>query len=456
MCNKALADGTVQDIKLEDEQGELDFIMNRFPLRMRKAVATDKFTDFPEHLVKMREFDLEEDSLDLIPDHHVIEVGKTKKTKFILDKVPAEMTGLEEGDTVLMPLGGSGDYLAFAMSVRAEQIGAKVLRIPPRRIKEERGRLVNVTVVGVSDDHDIIKALYDGEPGSFYPVTARQRDMIEARETFRAREHMQQERKSCAMRVRQRGIGETFVRADGLFPQGSIEKRFDELLADDDLLDLITRKEKRLETELAKFLERIPVYNKVFGSIEGVGPVIAAGIICTVGDIRLFVRSGGNLRYRAGKLKKYCGACPGPDGKLLRKTAGKTLPYTPGPRQAIYKFAQQMIKRPGSDWGVRLVANKAYYAAKHPIETLVIKLPAGSTKEYLIDGVTCRKAGTGHELWDGAEWHKVVGKRKHFKGHLHKMAIWKTLTEFVEHLYDEWTRLEGIIPGQGGGEAAAA
>jgi hypothetical protein len=38
---------------------------------------------------------------------------------------------------------------------------------------------------------------------------------------------------------------------------------------------------------------------------------------------------------------------------------------------------------------------------------------------------------------------KVSGKQKYFNGHLHKMAIWRTLGQFAEWLYWKWRTLEG-------------
>jgi hypothetical protein len=435
-------EGSIQDIKLNDEQAELDFILGRHPLRYRNATAEDKLTDFPDHQLKMTEYDAEKHGI--VPEHHKKVISR--KT-FVLTEVPDVLVGLQKDDMVLMSLGGSGDYFAFAMSVQAEKIGATVLRIPPRFIKMERDRVHAVADVEKCDDLELLSQLQKSHPELFYPVTVHARDMIRARELLRAREYVQKDRKSCAMRVRQLTVGGIFVRPDGLFPQGSIQMEFDEREANDDILNLIEKREKQLEKQLGIALERIPVYQNVFSPIEGVGPVIAAGIICPVGDVRLFVRSGGNLRYRAGKLKRFCGFGI-VDGKLPRKTSGQSLGFNPQVRQALVKFGVQMIKRPGSEWGKRLALNKEYYKTKYPFETLNVR-EGEYAGEYLVNDVVCRKKGTGHEIKIGEGWEKVVGKRKNFKGHLHKKAVWRTLTEFVEHLYDEWSRLEGIIPGAG-------
>src|SRR3989338_1004737 len=47
--------------------------------------------------------------------------------------------GLHQGDTIAMVLGGSGDYLAYALARQAEKVGASVMRIPSFLLKRERG-----------------------------------------------------------------------------------------------------------------------------------------------------------------------------------------------------------------------------------------------------------------------------------------------------------------------------
>lgn len=460
-------EGPIQNIKLEDEDAEMDFLLGRYPLRFRKATSADKMSDFPEHHLMMEEFDEAEHGV--VPDHHKKKVGK--KT-YVLAKVPDITIGLQAEDTVITALGGSGDYLAFAMSKKLEMLrgGTNVMRIAQRHIKDEREKQAPDQIselppadeeedstedstqsrpkVNIWEDLDILLKLYEDRPGDFYPVTLKTRQVIGSGQLLRNREQVQKTRKAVAMQVRQLGIGEIFIREDGHFPEGSIAKELKTREASDDILSAIEQREGRYDRDLAAGIENVPIYKALFEGIEGVGPVIAGSIICAIGDIHRFVRTGGNLRHRAGKLKKFCGVAP-QDGKLPRKTAGQTLGFNPHIRQALYKFGDQMVKRPGSTWGLRLAENKAHYLAKFPFETLVVK-KGPHVGEYLIDGTACKKvAAKKYEIRIGDQWAKVIGKRKHFKGHQHKMAIWKTLTEFVEHLYDQWTRLEGIIPGQG-------
>ena len=38
---------------------------------------------------------------------------------------------------------------------------------------------------------------------------------------------------------------------------------------------------------------------------------------------------------------------------------------------------------------------------------------------------------------------EVGGKKRYTDGHIHKMALWRTITKFAEWLYNEWWKLEG-------------
>ena len=89
-----------------------------------------------------------------------------------------------------------------------------------------------------------------------------------------------------------------------------------------------------------------------------------------------------------------------------RKRRGTRCNWNPTGRQALYLLADQFNRRPSTVWGKRLRQNKATYRVIHP------------------------------------EPIKENGKSRYSNGHIHKMAIWKTLGEFVNALYFEWSELE--------------
>ncbi len=367
-----LGGGRLISRELPDETAELDWALGRFPISWRFLNKGEKRTQFPEHHVREKKY---------------------KKRKRL--QVPDEFDGLQSGDTVIMSLGGSGDYLAFALSRRAEEIGARILRIPPFVLKEQRGKR--------DKDEDALTLAEIGlkSPELCYPVFLRDRQFIWLRETLQTRIDAMKARIACEQRLHQRIIGQVFCSEDGLFPEGSIAKLFDEAKASDRILKVLREEEKGREQELLQALQELDVYTKLFEPIEGVGLAIAAPIIAGIGDVRRFPT--------AAKLKAFCGVHVLPDGRFPRKREGEIANWKPWIRQALYLLGDQCNRRPDSIWGQKLRDYKARLRVKHP--------------EVII----------------------VDGKKRYTNAHIHRMATWRTLTKFVEWLYREWWKLEESV-----------
>jgi hypothetical protein len=431
-------------IELESEQHELDFLHHKFATRW-KELDTACFSENdlplpPPHQWKHRKIGLEEQPENFSP--HLVFRLHGEKQQRLITHLPDQWEGVQQHDIILLPLGGSGDYLAYAAAVQAGRVGAAVFRCRPSALKEFRETLGDTDT---TNDATRIIEFYKASPDMFYPVEVKDLDMIYVREFFRARQTLQRDRKSCNLRLLQQNIGRIFVTPEGLYPQGGVEKNFDEIQAKDAVFQALMSREKELDKEIAKALKAIPAYTKLFEPITGVGPIIAAGILTAVGDVRLFVRPGGNLAYRAGKLKQFCGVACRPDGSFARKRVGQTLGYNPGVRQALYLLGDQFNRRPDSVWGKVLKEEKARLREKHPqlLET------ADSTKYVLVDG-QYEKKGTKYIIQQAEGGPvTVTGKLRYTPGHIQKMALWHTLRRFVEWLYEEWTKLEGVKVGSG-------
>ncbi len=318
-----------------------------------------------------------------------------------LDNEDDELTfigSIEAGDTIAMALGGSGDYLAFAASRIAQEKGAEVIRIPPYALKQERTK--RGFDRNKKEDAALLALLAQEAPYLFYPVADRDRALILVREHYRARIDAMKARIACEQRIRQRIIGGIFCRSDGLYPEGGIEKAFDEAKANDTIYQAVLVEEKRRNGELEKACKALDVYRQVFAPIEGMGPALASRIIANVTDIRQFATESA--------FKAFCGVHVLADGRFPRRRNNEVANWSGDCRQALYLFvADQCNKRPDSYWGKYLKQMKANLRAKHP------------------------------------EAIKVDGKKKYSDGHIHKMAIWRTATRLAEHLYKKWWELDG-------------
>ncbi len=387
----AIKDGEkIEILELEDEQAELDFVFGKFPIAMRTA----------------------EDGEDLsfFPDHHKVERKKVGSDEKEI-RVPAAYDGLRGSDSVVMILGGSGDSLAYAFARRGKEIGSeigsRVLRIPGFQLAARRGEATKEV------DHETLISIFEKEPELFYEFGPADRDNILVSELHRARREAQQARIGCEQRLRQALIGKIFLSEEGGYPEGTIAQAFDKLKANDAVFQPLKKEESKRTAELKLAVHKLPIWRKFLVDIEGCGEVLAAGIISPIVDIRMF-------RTKA-KLKAFVGVHVLPDGRFARKRAGSTANWNPRARQALFLLGDQFNKRKDSEWGKKLREYKAKLRVKHPV-------------------VECSTCGVAWE-----ECLKTPGK-KHTKrytdGHIHKMAIWRTLTKFVERFHKEWARID--------------
>lgn len=365
-----------KEYKLETEQEELDFVLGIYPIVYREAKPDEDLSVFRAHHIKERK-----------------KAGAEEKTKY----VPEVYDGLRPSDVVVMPLGGSGDRFAFALSRRGEEIGAKVYRITPRTLME---KLTEPSRTDKESDLLFLVDLFNVEPTIFYEVGPRERDMILVRELTTARKFTMKDRIACGNRLRQQAVGEIFLSKTGKYPEGTIEAAFDETKANSLIFNNLLKEEARIEKELKKAVEALPVWKNILADVSGCGSVIAAGIISPVTDIRRF--------HSKAAFQKFMGVHVMADGKFPRKKRGQAMDYNPSARQALYLLGDQFVRRPDTKWGEMLKHYKIHFRTQHP------------------------------------EIIEESGKKRYTNGHIHKMAIWRTLTIFAGWLYDEWWKLEGV------------
>jgi len=287
---------------------------------------------------------------------------------------------------------------------------------------------------------------------------------------------------SCEQRLRQRLIGEIFCSEEGLYPEGGIERYFDEKKATDEILRSLTKEERIALNELEDAVEATEVYQKLFNPIEGCGVAISARIISAVMDIRRFAT--------APKLKKYMGAhlmevlredgSHTDDWIFPRRRNEQTANWQGDARQALYLLADQFDRRSGSEWGQYLILCKQRLRVVHPEPVVlrkqfsqlwrsldrffrrhkVVVFPTGGKITTVDELYAFFHAGVSQMTEDQAIDH-LESRLKEFEekinglgssegkpvtlftpGHIHKMAIWRCITRFVEWLFREWRKLE--------------
>lgn len=382
---------TLKHYKLETETDELDFLLGRFPTSWR-ALGDGESTD------------------GIFARHIIIEEKKGEPTGRTL--VPGSCEGFQAGDVAVMVLGGSGDRLAYALSRCGEEIDAAVCRTEPGQLKRER-ELVDGKK---EDDPKLLIELFEKSSSLFHLCGPRDRNQIKVAAALQARQAAQDARKATAQRLRQRLVGGIFLSEEGKYPEGKIEDVYDEVAANSVILKAIVAEEARCDKELKAIVTSLRVYRDVFQPIEGCGHALAARIIASVSDIRRFptkekFKAFVGVHVLGSDFKKMPPGTARTDGDsvMARRRGGKKQDsdWNPTARQAFFLLGDQFNRRPNTPWGKKLLEYKAKFRAKYP--------------------------------------EPVVGpneKLRFTNGHIHKRAIWRTVTKFAEDLYRTWRRIE--------------
>lgn len=396
--------------------------------------------------------------------HEVALKDESNELDFLLSRNAFAEDGLRSGDVVLAQMGGSGAFFSFALSRRLEELGSGgvywISSTVFKRVSDEQGidrsRLKKIDDDGrrveTTFDHLALHAVAKVAWPSFYRVGARERDNILLRAAYEQRKEAMLARMATAARIRQRAIGRIFCSAAGKYPEGNVEDLIKAELANDAVLSALQAEESRAERELKRLLRTLPVW-QVFEPIEGVGELTAAPLVVAIQDINRF--SGPK------QLSAFLGThCLRPDGSkfqkgeqptggiLARRRRGQLSNWHPDGRQALYQIGVQFsMWRPSSPWGLVYKEVRAGFEAKHPNRQVWVRDGSEVTERIdLIEGQYKRIPG-GYIITaaDGSE-RTVKGSTKYNPAHLNKMATWRTLTLFVEWLWEAWRNVEAGKP----------
>lgn len=409
------------------------------------------------------------------------------------DELNFVLTGMQSGDVYGLILGGSGDYLSYALSRRSKEVGATVMRIPSFRLKAERELLPEAEETTKkakdpkADDCHLLATLVRDKSELFFPLAETDASLIRVREAWKALYESMQARIACEQRIRQYFIGRVFTNPTGLYPEGGIEKEYDSAKASSPIFEALMKEETTRERELAKVLEELPVYTEIFKPIPGVGPKIAGRIISAIVDIRRFSSTvdavllaesyeRGREHARLGRLSEDWDIVGGRvyETKYSRIRAIASMKENAGKvdeAKHLWAFVHEMdlrqdLRKTGRQAGSGASKLKAYLGVHVLKDGTFPRRRAGQLANwhgggrqglYLLGDQFNRRPGTywgdylreqkarlrlAHPEVEVIENKAGKKVKRYTDGHIHKMATWRTLSRFVESLHKEWTRLE--------------
>lgn len=333
------------------------------------------------------------------------DVGTTRVARWQEGEAPIGLTLKEDvdkqkfleaitaGDSVWMELGGAGDVFALV----AMRNGAAVHRIPPFHVKDER----EARDWEKQEDHLLLAALAQENSDLFYLMREVDEDIVRLRVLIRARTVVQRTvRIPTQLRLnrvyRDMWLVET--------PAEALEPYLKRRIARNPIFTGAAAYEKELEAQIAKVLKHIPVYAEVFEPIRGCGPIIGGTIIARVMDIRRFETLAALTAYAGYHLVKVEG-----EVQVPRRRKGQRANWDQALKQAVWLFTDVTNRQPAdTEWRAMLEERKDYEREQHP------------------------------------EPVEVDGKMLYTKGHIHNRALRWLGQQFLEHVWREWRRFEGL------------
>jgi hypothetical protein len=197
--------------------------------------------------------------------------------------------------------------------------------------------------------------------------------------------------------------------------------------------------EKDIEKLIVNQLKNHALWTQYLSKIQGIGPLLAAGLIAYIDDIEKFDHVSSLWQYSGYGMNRYCDECKKPTSVDVKYDTGKvakklhpfeTCPVCNGKTRSIL---QKRTSGYQSNWNDRLKvlgwkASSSFVkqsAAKSKYRKLYDKIKADEH----------RKNPTK----------KVVGGKTFFNdGHLHNRAMRKVSKIFFAHVWQTWRRQQGL------------
>ena len=197
--------------------------------------------------------------------------------------------------------------------------------------------------------------------------------------------------------------------------------------------------EKDIEKLIVRQLKNHALYTQYLSKIQGVGPLIAAGLIAYIDDIEKFKHVSSLWQYSGYGMNRYCGKCKKPTFIEVDYETGKTakklhpLEKCPICKTKTTAILQRRTTGYQSNWNDRLkvLAWKA--------STSFMKQKAANSKYRKLYEQIKKAERKEHPK-------KVVSKGKTMfnDGHINNRTLRKISKIFLAHLWQTWRRQQGL------------
>jgi len=206
------------------------------------------------------------------------------------------------------------------------------------------------------------------------------------------------------------------------------------------LNDQVKHIEVAIKKEIATLLKDVPIWTKFLRKAKGVGPCLAGSLIAGIVDISRF--------NHVSSLQKYCGMDV-VDGEAPRRVRGEKITWNPFLRTACFKLGESFTKQNPDKCQYRRLYDerKPFYRKQHPEWEFCYKCGAKLLSQDGLPDKCSKKGCSGNH---GGIPHPTRKKKdggviyQYTKDHIHRMTMRWVVKLFIQHLWVEWRKLEGL------------
>ncbi len=205
------------------------------------------------------------------------------------------------------------------------------------------------------------------------------------------------------------------------------------------IMENATNFEKDIEKLIVKQLKNHALWMQYLSKIQGIGPLIAAGLISYIDDVERFDHVSSLWQYCGYGMNRFCENCKKPTYVNVKydtgKVAKKLQPFEKCPVCNHDTIPVLQKRTPGyqSNWNDRLKV-LAWKAAN----SFVKQSAAKSKYRKLYDKIKADE----HRKHPTKE--KENGRTLFNDGHLHNRALRKVSKIFLAHVWQTWRRQQGL------------
>ena len=256
---------------------------------------------------------------------------------------------LKSGDSLWLMMGSTNAAVAFGAFRRGVEVhqisylrASSKLKLQQHDEGDNSGKKHKLTA-------DDVFVLASGHPDLFYSVTSAQSEVLEiianGNEFFDAMEVRKAYANLARSRIQQnaamygRAMGVDITTFEELAELVKKQLGIKEKKPADQSLQILLAREAQFGNQLDSTMKKSKMFNHIFGSVDGIGPKLAARFIAAIERIERF--------ERPEDLSNYAGMLPrGVEGKMpsRRNSKGATLSRDPGLNTACFLFQEQMFR----------------------------------------------------------------------------------------------------------------